>query len=74
LFGSGRGSEAGSYLRPIDCVYRSTLGLRVIKKRVIKKLGSTSSRESNKEVGEYCQSKMVRTSRDVSIIEEELHI
>ena len=27
------GSEAGSYLRLIDFVYRSTLGLRVIKKR-----------------------------------------
>ena len=26
------GSEAGSYLRLIDCVYHSTLGLRVIKK------------------------------------------
>jgi len=28
------GSEAGPYLRPIDCVYHSTLGLRVIKKKV----------------------------------------
>ena len=28
-----RGSEAGSYLRLIDCVYHSTLGLRVVKKR-----------------------------------------
>ena len=27
------GSEAGSYLRLIDCVYHSALGLRVIKKR-----------------------------------------
>jgi len=27
------GSEAGSYLRLIDFVYHSTLGLRVIKKR-----------------------------------------
>ena len=27
------GSEAGSYLRRIDFVYHSTLGLRVIKKR-----------------------------------------
>jgi len=26
------GSEAGSYLRLIDCVYHSTLGLRVIKR------------------------------------------
>ena len=26
------GSEAGSYLRPVDFVYHSTLGLRVIKK------------------------------------------
>ena len=26
------GSEAGSYLRLIDCVYHSTLGLIVIKK------------------------------------------
>jgi len=28
------GSEAGSYLRLIDFVYHSTLGLRVIKKKV----------------------------------------
>ena len=27
------GSEAGSYLRLLDCVYHSTLGLRVIKKK-----------------------------------------
>ena len=27
------GSEAGSYLRPIDFVYQSTLGLRVRKKK-----------------------------------------
>jgi len=27
------GSEAGSYLRRIDVVYHSTLGLRVIKKK-----------------------------------------
>ena len=27
------GSEAGSYLRPIDFVYHSTLGLSVIKKK-----------------------------------------
>jgi len=27
------GSEAGSYLRLIDFVYQSTLGLRVIKKK-----------------------------------------
>ena len=27
------GSEAGSYSRPIDFVYHSTLGLRVIKKK-----------------------------------------
>jgi len=27
------GSEAGSYLRPIDFVYHSTLVLRVIKKK-----------------------------------------
>jgi len=31
------GSEAGSYLRPIDFVYHSTLGVRVIKKK--KKFG-----------------------------------
>jgi len=29
----GSGSEAGSYLRFIDFVYHSTLGLKVIKKR-----------------------------------------
>jgi len=34
----GVGSEAGSYLRLIDFVYHSTLGLRVIKKK--KKFGA----------------------------------
>ena len=29
------GSEAGSHLRPIDFVYHSTLGLRVINKKKI---------------------------------------
>jgi len=29
----GSGSEAGSYLRLIDFVHHSTLGLRVIKKK-----------------------------------------
>ena len=33
-----QGSEAGSYFRLIDCVDHSTLGLRVIKK----KIGATS--------------------------------
>jgi len=36
------GSEAGSYLRLIDVVYHSTLGLRVIKKK--KKLAESLSR------------------------------
>jgi len=31
------GSEAGSYLRLIDFMYHSTLGLRVIKKKMTKK-------------------------------------
>ena len=29
------GSDAGSYLRLINCVYHSTLGLRVIKKKYL---------------------------------------
>jgi len=33
------GSEEGSYLRLIDFVYHSTLGLRVIKKRKRKQVG-----------------------------------
>jgi len=40
------GSEAGSYLRLIDVVYHSTVGLRVIKRREIKKRRVF---ESNKE-------------------------
>jgi len=35
------GSEAGSYLRLIDFVYHSTLGLRVIKKKKGETLKST---------------------------------
>ena len=32
----GVGGEAGSYLRLIDLVYHSTLGLRVIKKKKVR--------------------------------------
>ena len=35
------GSEAGSYLRLIDCVYHSTLGLRVINNKVSPATAST---------------------------------
>ena len=35
------GSEAGSYLRRIDFVYHSTLGVRVIKKKKKKNAGAT---------------------------------
>jgi len=44
------GSEAGSYLRLIDVVYHSTLGLRVIKKKredaQMRALSLESGRES----------------------------
>ena len=53
VWGTARGatvacsaSEAGSYLRLIDFVYHSTLGLRVIKKK--KKSGSS-------DLAQYCQ-------------------
>jgi len=36
------GSEEGSYLRRIVCVYHSTLGLRVIKKMRNKTVGAVS--------------------------------
>jgi len=38
------GSEAGSYLRLIDFVYHSTLGLRVIKKKKKYLLSAEASR------------------------------
>ena len=38
------GSEAGSYLRLIDVVYHSTLGLRVIKKKRERPAGSGQER------------------------------
>jgi len=38
------GSEAGSYLRLIDCVYHLTLGLREIKKKK-NKFGGKGFRE-----------------------------
>ena len=42
------GSEAGSYLRLIDFVYHSTLGLRVIKKKRPRRRGCGSpSRETD---------------------------
>ena len=43
------GSEEGSYLRLIDCVYPSTLGLRVIKKNQKKKLSAAAARKPEKE-------------------------
>ena len=39
------GSEAGSYLRRIDFVYHSTLGLRVIKKKGFGKAPGRGQRE-----------------------------
>jgi len=41
------GSEAGSYLRLIDVVYHSTLGLRVIKKRRRTQAGLRKIKESH---------------------------
>jgi len=41
------GSEAGSYLRLIDFVYHSTLGLRVIKKK--KKVINKEDEEEEKK-------------------------
>jgi len=43
------GSEAGSYLRLIDYVHHSTLGLRVIKKKK-KKIRSRAERKQLKRV------------------------
>ena len=40
------GSEAGSYLRLIDFLYQSTLGLRVIKKKRKKSVGIAPRRAS----------------------------
>ena len=53
------GSEAGSYLRLIDFVYHSTLGLRVIKKKK-KELGAGFTRQVR--LGER------RTCRGTSLI------
>ena len=47
------GSEAGSYIRLIDFVYHSTLGLRVIKKKrsMVGEVGETSvSSDEEREV------------------------
>ena len=41
------GSEAGSYLRLIDFVYHSTLGLRVMKKRRRKAFKAASDRRGD---------------------------
>ena len=47
------GSEAGSYLRRIDFVYHSTLGLRVIKKKIrIRRVSNPNARRYIKVV--YC--------------------
>ena len=46
------GSEAGSYLRLIDFVYHSTLGVRVIKKKK-KRCASTSALAVSKSFSSY---------------------
>jgi len=52
------GSEAGSYLRLIDFVYHSTLGLRVIKKK--KQNGAFSDAHSVRQaVAGGCESEEV---------------
>ena len=43
------GSEAGSYLRLIDFVYHSTLGLRVIKKKRGETGGDEASDQARRE-------------------------
>ena len=47
------GSEAGSYLRPIDFVNHSTLGLRVIKKKRMKK--HTEPLIPTTDLSSFCQ-------------------
>jgi len=42
LESGGRGPKAGSYLRLIEFVYQSTLGLRVIKKKKVRGGGRTA--------------------------------
>ena len=49
------GFEAGAYSRPIDCVYHSTLGLRVIQKKkrrmvqTIRNIAETSGEDDQEE-------------------------
>jgi len=50
------GSEAGSYLRLIDFVYHSTLGLRVIKKKKKRKGAHTASNSRAPARGVSCRS------------------
>ena len=54
------GSEAGSYLRLIDFVYHSTLGVRVIKKKKKKKKTQVPSRPSYVSV--YRGTSLIRKS------------
>jgi len=54
------GSEAGSYLRLIDLVYHSTLGLRVIKKEECGGVGGI--------VVEDCLAEVRRVARKVALL------
>ena len=53
------GSEVGSYLRLIDCVYHSTLGLRVGKKK--KKEGPHENSRKLKQRNQISQAKGSQT-------------
>ena len=45
------GSEAGSYLRLVDFVYHSTLGLRVMKKQEKNSFDSTLREDMRRDPG-----------------------
>ena len=48
------GSDAGSYSRLIDCVFHSTLGLRVIKKKKLPDAGRGADEEALHPDPERC--------------------
>ena len=60
--GGCSGSEAGSYLRLIDFVYHSTLGLRVINKRFMEGTQSSTAIVQHRVVQGYLAHKKQPTS------------
>ena len=64
------GSEAGSYFRPIDFVYHSTLGLRVTKKK--RRTGAMAPRVDKKVTSGAAQNSLEGVPREQKMLKGHL--